>query len=357
MSPDEHIDAEHPSVTRPFPRPRFNHLRDLTDRAGLWEHAEFATPRVEHGFCTDDNARALVVVSRQAAVSGGLSDLAATYLGFVLEARTPSGTFHNRRAHDGAWLDDVGSDDSQGRAWWGLGTASHAAPTDWMRRHARDAFDACDSFESPHLRANAYAVLGAHEALCGEGPNDQAMSLIERTSAVLAGAARSSIPWPEDRLTYDNARIPDALLAAGDTLGDRRLTADGLRLLEWLVNTETSGDRFSFVTTVGWSVGEPRWPGFDQQPLEAWAMADACHRAWVVTGEERWRIRALRAARWLLGHNDANLSMYDRETGATFDGLEDGAVNQNRGAESTLAGIGTLQIAALVAAPPVDRTV
>jgi hypothetical protein len=329
-----------------LPEPRFDHLRNLTDRAGLWEHARFSIPRIEHGFCTDDNARALVVVSRQAGLSGGLADLAATYLGFVLEARTPTGAFRNRRDAAGCWRDDAGSDDSQGRAWWGLGTATHAAPTDWMRRAGFDAFATCASFVSPHLRANAYASLGAVEVLIADPAHAAARDLLERTSSIIANAARSVIPWPEDRLTYDNARLPDALLAAGTVLKDRRLITDGLRLLEWLVAVEINGDHFSFTSTRGWSIGEPR-PGFDQQPIEAWAMADACHRAWLVTGDAVWRVRALRAARWLVGSNDGGLSLYDSNTGATFDGLENGSVNQNCGAESTLAGIATLQVAAL----------
>lgn len=354
MSPDDRAETSgHPSArqrTQP-PPPRFDHLRALTDRAGLWEHARFSAPRVEHGFCTDDNARALVVVSRQAELSGGLADLAATYLGFVLEARTAAGSFHNRRGPEGRWSDDVGSDDSQGRAWWGLGTAAHRAPTEWMRRSATEAFALCTSFGSPHLRANAYAVLGAVEVLAADPHHAPARALLEGASRVIADAARGTIPWPEARITYDNARLPDALIAAGTTLGDQRLITTGIRLLEWLVAVETSGKTFSFTPTRGWSIGESR-PGFDQQPIEAWSMADACHRAWVVTGDGTWRLRALRAAYWLLGGNDSGLSLYDPSTGATFDGLEDGSVNENRGAESTLAGIATLQVAAACDAKP-----
>ncbi len=347
MSPYDRADAAaHPSAPQrgKLPSPRFDHLRRLTDRAGLWEHAQFSTPRADHGFCTDDNARALVVVSRQTAVSGGMADLAATYLGFVLEARTPTGAFHNRRDADGLWLDDVGSDDSQGRAWWGIGVAARAAPIEWMRRAAVDALTACSSFESPHLRANAYAVLGAVAAMEHSADQPAVRDLLVRASDVIDEGARNVIPWPEIRITYDNARLPEALLAAGSALGDRRKIGLGLRLLEWLVTVETNGNHFSFAPAGGWSIGEPR-PGFDQQPIEAWTMADACHRAWVVTGSALWRVRALRAARWLLGDNDIGATMYDPQTGATFDGLERNSVNENCGAESALAGIGALQVA------------
>lgn len=347
MSWDDQAEASgHPSSPGQagLPKPRFDHLRTLTDRGGLWEHARFSTARVEHGFCTDDNARALVVVSRQAALSGGLGDLAATYLGFVLDARTGTGVFRNRRAADGHWQDAVGSDDSQGRAWWGLGTAAHSAPTEWMRRAGASAFATCTTFDSTHLRANAYAALGAAEMLGADPEHAAGRDLLERTSEVIADAARGTIPWPEDRITYDNARLPDALLAAGTVLGDRRLVTVGLRLLEWLVTVETVDNHFSFVPAGGWSIGEPR-PGFDQQPIEAWAMADACHRAWIITDDEVWRVRALRAGMWLMGLNDTGMALYDPGTGATFDGLQRESVNENRGGESTLAGIAVLQVA------------
>lgn len=351
MSPDDRAVASgHPSASssaarwEPLPQPTFDHLRQLTDPKGLWEHALISTPRIEHGFCTDDNARALVVVTRQASVDTDLADLAGIYLQFVLEARTPSGGFHNRRDADGTWIDDVGSDDSQGRAWWGLGAVARFGPAEVMRQAGAEAFDTCASFSSPHLRANAYAALGAVEMLEANPGNAAASDLLVRTSGVIADAALGRIPWPESRLTYDNARLPEALIAAGTTLGRRRLTLVGIRLLEWLAGVETNGDHFSFTPNGGWAPGEPR-PGFDQQPIEAWAMADAANRAWAVTGDGIWRVRALRANRWLTGHNDAGVVLYDAATGGTCDGLMEHSANENRGAESTLAGIGTLQVA------------
>jgi hypothetical protein len=310
----------------------------------LWEHALITTPRVEHGFCTDDNARALVVVTRQASAATDLTNLAEIYLRFVLEARTLSGHFHNRRDADGTWTDDIGSDDSQGRAWWGLGAVARLGPTAGMREAGAKAFDTCASFESPHLRANAYAALGAVEMLAANPGHAATTDLLERTSGVIAEATLGRIPWPESRLTYDNARLPEALIAAGAMLGRRQLTRIGSRLLEWLVGVETDGDHFSFTPSGGWASDEPR-PGFDQQPIEAWAMADATHRAWSVTGDGVWKVRAQRASHWLTGHNDTGTVLYDAATGGTCDGLMEHSANQNRGAESTLAGIGILQVA------------
>jgi hypothetical protein len=308
-----------------------------------------STPRIDHGFCNDDNGRALVVVSRQASMLDDLSDLAAIYLGFVLEARTGSGRFRNRRNADGVWTDDVGSDDSQGRAWWGLGAMARSGPTASMRRAGAEAFPASTSFESPHLRANAYTALGAAGMLMAEPGHDAATVLLERTSGIIAAAALGGVPWPETRLTYDNPRLPEALLAAGTALGDGRLISIGIRLLEWLLRVETNGDHFSFSPSTGWTPGDPR-PAFDQQPIEAWAMADACYRAWTVTGDDVWKMRAVRAAQWFTGLNDTGMVLYDQETGGTGDGLMEHSINENRGAESTLAGIAALQIAAMCTA-------
>lgn len=350
MPQDDFTSPDHPSARDAgVPRPTFSHLRRLTDEYGLWEHALHSTPRREHGFCTDDNARALVIVAREQIED--VADLLATYVRFVHAARKPDGTFHNRRDAAGTWVDDKGSDDSQGRAWWGLGAVARHAPEEWMRAAALEEFDSCATFQSSHVRANAYAALGAVELVTKRAAFHPAVELLDRTSTLITAAARSTIPWPQARLTYDNARIPEALIAAGVALGDERRKALGIRLLEWLTGNESRVDHFSFTPVGGRRPGDLD-PGFDQQPLEAWAMADACYRAWSATGESVWRRRALQAGRWLLGRNDTGAVLYDIETGSTSDGLTPNGVNANQGAESTLAGIGALQVAAMCRRQP-----
>lgn len=334
-----------PPCVPALPPPRFGHLAHLTHRIGMWEHAKFLAPRTEHGFCTDDNARALIVVARDGGRSAGLDVLGQTYLRFVLDARTTAGRFRNRRDQHGAWLDEDGSDDAQGRAWWSLGVAARHGVSPSARGEGAAAFDACTTFESVHLRANAFAALGAVDLLAVDPAHGGAMQLLHRCVDRLAAASGSRIPWFEERLTYDNARLPEALLAAGQALDAPRLRRTGLRLLTWLVGVETRGDHFSFVPAGGWTPGEPR-PGFDQQPVEAVAMAEACHRAWTITGQEVWRTRGLRAAGWFVGRNDTGAVLYDADTGGTCDGLRRDGVNENRGAESTLAGLAALQVAA-----------
>jgi hypothetical protein len=152
-------------------------------------------------------------------------------------------------------------------------------------------------------------------------------------------------PWPEPRLAYDNARLAEARIAAGVALERPALVEEGLGLLGWLAVTETREGHFSFTPAGGWGPGEPR-PGFDQQPIEAGAMADACARAHAVDGDERFAGLAALAARWFLGENDTGIALLDPETGGCCDGLEREGRNENQGAESTLSAIAALQAAA-----------
>jgi hypothetical protein len=298
----------------------------------VFEHALFREPRREHGYCTDDNARALVVTVRQ----GGLDRLRTVYLGFVENAQLPDGRFRNRRAPGGAWESAAGSDDCQGRALYGLGVAGSVP-----------AFDAgAAAFDSPSPRANAYAALGAAELLALRPGHAPALSLLERTAERLGIAAPGPAwPWPEARLAYDNARLADAHIAAGVALRRPGLVDEGIGLLRWLAETETCDGRFSFAPAGGWAPGEPR-PGFDQQPIEAGAMAEACARAHDVTGDEWFARRAALAAGWFLGENDMGVVLVDLETGGCCDGLEREGRNENQGAESTLAAIAAFQAAA-----------
>lgn len=216
-----------------------------------------------------------------------------------------------------------------------------------MRRAALTMLEGQMGFESASPRANAFAVLGASEALAVAPGHDSIRDAMTRWVGRLETGGDPVWPWPEARLAYDNARIPEALIAAGGLLDEGQMLEKGLRLLDWLVGVETNGGHFSYVPTGGWALGEPR-PGFDQQPVETAAMADACARAWWGTGDDRWRDRMLSAARWLVGDNDTGIVLYDVDTGGCCDGLTPSGANLNQGAESTLAALTTLQQAALV---------
>jgi hypothetical protein len=219
-----------------------------------------------------------------------------------------------------------------------------------MRRAALGLFHRQEGFSSTSPRANAFAILGASEVLAGDPDNDVARKALTRWASVLHVSDDSRWPWPEPRLAYDNARIPEALIAAGMSLGNDHLVEAGLRLLEWLLTIETRDDHYSFAPVGGWAQGEAR-PGYDQQPVEAAAIADACARAWLLTGDGKWRDGVLRAARWLVGDNDGDVLLYDFETGGCCDGLTKNGPNMNQGAESTLSALSTLQQARRVSSP------
>jgi hypothetical protein len=317
--------------------PKFDHLHGLTGAHGLYEHALYDTPRPSHGYSTDDNARALVVLAR--AIDLGISPIASSpYLDFVTSG-VVAGGWHNRMSDSGRWDDRRGSDDAHGRAIWGLGE-SLARGVDEER--VVDAFQAgILSFDSTYPRSVAYAILGATAATSAVVLDRLLEQFLERMAARLPSAQHGPWVWPEPRLTYDNARVPEALIQAGFAMGDSAMIERGLDLLEWLVDTEHGPEGFSF-TPVGGRGPDDAKPAFDQQPIEAWAMADACFAAYRVDGQASWRASSLEAADWFLGRNDLGVEMYDPVTGAGYDGLESDGVNQNRGAESTLAALGAL---------------
>ena len=272
--------------------------------------------------------------------------LATVASSFLSRAHNGEGTFKLRLRVDGVWTGDVGSDDASGRAVFGLGTAAVRAPWPEVRDQARTLFDTAVSFRSTHPRALGYAVLGAVDVLDVFVDHGGARQLVADTADLLPTPADDrEWRWPEPRLTYANALIPEVLLAVATTRADRGAATDALALLEWLV-TEESGERgFSFVPVGGRGPGESK-PAFDQQPIEAWAMADACTRAFVYTREARWADAVRRAARRFAGDNDAGVAVFDPSTGGGFDGLERDGVNRNQGAESTLALVATMAQAA-----------
>ena len=313
--------------------PTTQHLEVLTGPFGLYEHAIMERPRHSCGYTTDDNGRALVILGRLKPDHPG----AVRYLEFVLNGRMPGG-WHNRMSPGGRWIDVLGPDDAHGRALWGLGSAL----TNHDPSRVFPVFSAGLDLDSFYARSNAYAVLGAVAALDAWPSAPRVETFLGRTAHRLPRPRPGAWKWPESRLTYDNARIPEALIAAGSRLGDDSMVGDGLILLEWLIEVERGERGFSFTPVGGRGPGETG-PAFDQQPIEAWAMADACLRAGTVDGGSRWDTGLTDAADWFWGRNDTGAVLYDGRTGAGYDGLEANGVNENRGAESTLAALGALQ--------------
>jgi hypothetical protein len=319
----------------------------MSDAIGLFEHARFASPRIEHGYCVDDVARGLIVLCRASAEPGppdpAEAELAGSYLRFLIRSQAADGQVTNRCDVNGVWHGQAGVEDCWGRALWGLGTAASRSRVPSLAQAALAGFEVGASRRSPWPRAMAFAGLGAAEVLRFDSGHVRARALLsDAAEAVGRPRPDPEWPWPWPRLTYANAVIPDLLLAAGDYLNDGRLVLDGLTLLGWLLDVETSGDHLSVTPTGGWGRGEPR-PGFDQQPIEVASLADACARAFELTGDPRWWQAVGRAAAWFRGANDLGIDLIDEMTGGCCDGLEREGRNENQGAESTLALIATLQ--------------
>jgi hypothetical protein len=328
-----------------LPEISFAHLRRLTDDRGLFEHARGTVARRHLGYCVDDVARALVVVSREGAE---LQDLAAVYLRFLVDAQVPDGRFRNRLGLTGRWSDLPSVEDCWGRALWGLGAAVAGHP-DARSSDAADAsltaFTTGASWRSPYRHSMAFAALGAADVLSVMPDHAGARALLAAAAETIGRPRAAHLwPWPEDSLRYANAALPEALIAAGEALGDDSIVADGLMLLDWLLTVETRGGHLS-VTPVGGRGPGTQASGFDQQPIEAAAIASACSRAFRLTGEHRFADGVDLAAAWFLGDNDAGVALYDPASGGCCDGLQRDGRNENQGAESTLAALATLQLA------------
>lgn len=330
-------------MTRPFV-PTLTHLHHLTDAGGLYEHADGTSVRREHGYCVDDVARALIVVMREGEPTPADADLREQYLSFVLLAQAEDGRFRNRRSADLGWTDSPTVEDCWGRALWALGTVVARSSDPRQRAAALTAFDRGAAWTSPWSRASAFAALGAAEVLRGE-PGHEAAERLLRDALESIGRPSSSRtwPWPEARLTYANAVLAEALLVAGAALDEPEVLADGLSLLRWLLDVQTRDGHLSVVPASGRGPDDACEAEFDQQPIEVAALADACARAFDLTGGAHWSTAVELCAAWFFGENDSATVMYDAVSGGGYDGLERGGRNENQGAESTLALLSTLQ--------------
>lgn len=330
-------------MTGDIPLPVFDRLLQMTDHRGTFEHACLDQPRPDHGYCTDDMARVLVVACRQPDPSGEVNRLAGVALRFLGDAQALTGACRNRMNVAGKWLDEPSVDDCWGRCIWGLGTAVGRSEVVWVRKSALVQFERAAQVRSPSPRAMAYAALGAAEVLAAHPDHRAARRLItDYAISVPQPNGNPDWPWPEPRLTYANAVLAEAIIAAGAALEASNLWQRGLDLLGWLLDLETSGDHLSPTPVGGRGPGEVG-PAFDQQPIEVSSLADACARAAAVDPASRWNDGVRAAASWFTGANDTGQVMWDPETGGGFDGLQADGVNLNQGTESTLAVISTFQ--------------
>jgi len=332
-----------------LPEIKLDHLRRMTDATGMLQHAKYTVPDRAHGYCVDDNARAVIVAVTLQDLqpqNSALNDHTAIYLSFLGHAfNDQTGRFRNFMSYDRRWLEEVGSEDSHGRAVWGLGVVVKLSRNKGQEMFAVDLFHRAleTTGHFTHPRSIAFVIIGIHAYLCRYSGDSRAKRmrkiLSERLMLQFRDYATDDWPWCLDSLTYDNARLPQALMQAGQWLPDRGMLEMGLRTLEWLKQGQTSetGRHFAAIGNHGWLIRGGEKARFDQQPLEAAAMVDACIEAFNCTRDEQWITYAYRCLNWYQGENDLAVPLCDYATGGCRDGLQAQGTNENQGAESTLS--------------------
>ncbi len=331
-----------------LPGLNLNHLFRMSDSTGIFQHAIFTVPCFEDGYCTDDNARALLLtiqLQQSGHKSAEIKNLSATYVAFLNHTFVhETKRFRNFMSFDRRWLESVGSEDSHGNALWALGYSIAHINQSGIQSLATELFDnalpVVTEFTSP--RAWALTLVGIDSYLKRFPGNHSAIEvreiLIQKLIQRFADASSTEWLWYEDGLSYANAKIPHAMIVSGVSMDNQSVVQMGLETLSWLVKIQKS--ETGYFRPIGsngfYSKGESR-AIFDQQPIEAHATISACIEAYAVTKNVQWLTEAHNAFDWFLGKNDLEMVLYDSSTGGCRDGLHPDRVNQNEGCESTLA--------------------
>jgi glycosyltransferase involved in cell wall biosynthesis len=334
--------AIRPQLNEPKSGPSWQHFDSLFDCTGMIQHAIYSVPRREEGYCIDDNARALLALAlaKQSNVWSTTKEAhLQTCLSFIEHAWNPvANGFRNFMSYDRKWLEEIGSEDAQGRTLWSIATVrktflesvhSELLEDLWLR-----ATSTVDSLKA--IRARSYALLG----LVQSNLHHKAPALAESLYNAYLDQKSDEWNWFEQQLTYDNARVSQAMIEAGDSLNESRWLEAGLDSLTWLMDIQTGnlGEFLPIGSNGFYKVGCQR-ARFDQQPIEAWATVSACLSAYRITELPHWHQEAQRAYNWFLGANSEGMRMVNEESGACFDGLQPRRANRNCGAESTLAAL------------------
>ncbi len=329
------------------PEVDLRHLRILTDDTGVFQHCRYATPDRTQGYTVDDNAGALIASAMywDQTHDESAMELLHTYLSFLAHALDPeTGRLRNYMDYSRRWEEVAASEDSHGRVLWGLGVAVALCPHESMIALATDLFNTAlrraEGFVSP--RAWAFTLVGIHAYLRRFGGDTEVRRyrsmLGEKLLEHFTAHTSDDWPWCEDVVTYANAKLPHALLMCGKWMQRGDMIDVGKRALSWLLEVQTNDEgMLSIIGTNGWMVRGGDKAGFDQQPIEAQSLIEACLEAYHVTREEHWIAQAWKAFLWFLGDNDLRTPLYDFTTGGCRDGLHADRVNENQGSQSTLA--------------------
>jgi hypothetical protein len=329
-----------------LPRPKLTHMARMTDDTGILQHARYAVPDRHHGYTTDDNARAMVVAAKYYNLfhDEEAEELLSTYLSFVQYAQRDDGLFRNFMGYDRQFLEEVGSDDSYGRALWGLGYVVARGPDSLLPF-------AIEVFENSIRRHNVLAVLsprGRANTILGlyyylqhfpeaHDVEEKIDSLARKNLSIYRSHSHNGWNWFEPIVCYDNAVLPQSLFHAYEITSNEEYLEVATDALDFLINKCHRGnEHFSLVGNEGWHRPGQEPAQYDQQPIDACGLVEACKAAFRLTGQRDY-LRHMRAAfDWFLGVNDQDVPLYNFRTGACSDGLTSCGINQNQGAESTL---------------------
>jgi len=324
-----------------------DHLRRLTDCFGILQHADYALPDYRSGYTTDDNARALMAVSRHYRLHGDAlsQQLAHTYLAFVRFTQRADGHFHNFVGYDRRPTDEVGSEDCFGRALCSLAYVLFSPPMQDLVGPAERMFHQALPWLArlEHPRGKASCITALYWWWQAQAQHrERAESLLRRLADDLVACYQEhSTPtwrWLLAEMTYANAKLPEALFRAYQVSGEEIYRTVAVRSMEFLCEKTFRADKLCLVGNKGWyRANDAEPPGYDQQPIDAAAMVEAALAGFEATAEPEYLRRAWLSLCWFFGHNSQDLSLYDAETGGCFDGLTENGVNRNRGAESTIS--------------------
>lgn len=331
-----------------LPALKLDHLYRMSDSTGIFQHASFTIPNFTEGYCTDDNARALLLtlmLQQSGYNTTRINELAATYAAFLNHAfDSGNHRFRNFMSFDRRWLEEVGSEDCHGQALWALGLCMGHTRHAGLHMLAAELFEqalpVASEFTSP--RSWAFTLIGIDQYLKRLSGDRRAERIREVLTANLmqryADASTGDWHWFEDVVSYVNAKLSHALIVSGRSMNNREMLDVGLKTLKWLVKVQTSeAGSFRPIGSNGFYKKGQKRAVYDQQPIEAQATVSACIEAYYTTGDISWTIEARRAFEWFLGRNDLGLALYDVSTGGCRDGLHVDRLSQNQGAESTLA--------------------
>jgi len=334
-----------------IPEINLEYLKLMTDDVGLLQHSTFTIPDRRYGYCTDDNTRALVamVMNYHLFHDDTVIPLLKTYLSFVRHA-VDNGKVRNFMDYSRAFLEAKGSEDCSSRTIWAVGWIIGYPPSipgvmELAVRLFREVLPEAPSFTSP--RAWAYTILGCIYYLQRFSGDRGVKTILDQLSLRLFNSSekdKDKWPWCEDILAYDNGRVPQALIAAGEWMGNKAMTQQGLRSLSWLLSLQTEENHLSLIGNQGWFKRGETKAQFDQQPLEIPALLGACNEAFRATGDDKWRKAMDLCFSWYLGNNDIHRALYDFTTGGCYDGLRADGVNDNQGGEALVSWLLSLQL-------------